>query len=388
VGVFLALQLAILAVVLIKAKSHGSDFIAAVADKHFRLATTLGRRVVVVGGSSAAFSLDSSRFKHDLSLEPVNMGVHAGLGLDYILADLPPRDLHPGDLVILNLEYEHFCLDNATADLVIDALEARPQSVFAVDARLWKRLLDDGLTWPTKSLRALVATKEAAGPKSADPYSRSAFNEFGDVVGHLTLPVPVDYRARRIAGAKLEPSLTEFERAVSELNALADRCREHGALTAFVFPAYPKSAFVRNEAAIAWINTQLRRELHMPVLNTPEDSVAPDDYFFDTEYHLNATGVAWRTGQLIPKLEALAGERRFAHNLSFLSADDRRKGRIFGRAQEPTPRQQKAAAGLQKPERDFDSSEAMLPGTAADSAVGADGSTQQRLRVRSKSESP
>lgn len=61
-------------------------------------------RILLVGGSSTHFSFDARQVEQALRRPTINFGLHAGLGLDAILASVEPH-VHRGDLVVVIPEY-------------------------------------------------------------------------------------------------------------------------------------------------------------------------------------------------------------------------------------------------------------------------------------------
>ena len=45
-------------------------------------------RIIFVGGSNLAFGLDSQRIKDSLNINVINYGLHAGIGLKYMIDDI------------------------------------------------------------------------------------------------------------------------------------------------------------------------------------------------------------------------------------------------------------------------------------------------------------
>jgi hypothetical protein len=310
-ALFLCPQLALLVVIVALGGSDSGNYLGASIDKHRRMLNTIAPRIVFVGGSSAAFSLDSPRIEKEVGRTTVNLGLHAGLGLDYILNECPLEVLGTGDLVVLNLEYEHFCLDGATpdVDLVVEAVKARPAGLLSLDGSLLKELLDQGLAIPTLYLREMVARLDHTGVEKSghesSPYSRSAFNAWGDVTAHWRMPVPVSSREKLMAKVPvMRISEEHLRRVISRLNEFAAKCRARGADVVLAYPAYPECLFQRNKVPIQRIAEELQRSLRFRIINEPEQAVAPAGYFFDTYYHLNLDGVEWRSSHLIKRLQA------------------------------------------------------------------------------------
>ena len=63
----------------------------------------------------------------------------------------------------------------------------------------------------------------------------------------------------------------------------------------FSFPPHAKSNFDKNIDIIRKIELDVRTDLEVEVLNTPDELVFEDSYFYDTEYHLTKKGREIRT---------------------------------------------------------------------------------------------
>lgn len=307
---FLAAQACILAIVLYSGRTPSIEYMSAALDKRCLFLNTPPPRIVFLGGSSAAFSLDCPRLQKESAWHAINMGLHAHLGLEYILNDFPVTHLAPGDLVILNLEYEQFTLSETevTPDVLLAALSTRPESLAALDRPLLKLVFDEGLALPTMQSRGLVASifqgKAERAAQQNSIYRREAFDSLGDAVAHWNRPIPVEERRQHISGHRpLKVSAPRLEDVIHKLNEFARECRTRGADLALFYPAYPAPLFETNQAAINEIDAALRRRLNFPILNRPQDAVAPIDYFFDTQYHLTKQGAEWRTSWLIDRLK-------------------------------------------------------------------------------------
>ncbi|MBE9009078.1 hypothetical protein IQ250_02530 [Pseudanabaenaceae cyanobacterium LEGE 13415] len=62
------------------------------------------RRILLVGGSATHFGVNAAQIEQNLKMPVVNLGLHAGLGLDAICA-IAKEQVRPGDLVVLLPEY-------------------------------------------------------------------------------------------------------------------------------------------------------------------------------------------------------------------------------------------------------------------------------------------
>ena len=73
------------------------SFYMASADKHRRLENLPAPRIIFIGGSSMAFGMDSGLVGKKLGLNPVNMGLNAAVGLEFMLQEVEPF-LRRGDV--------------------------------------------------------------------------------------------------------------------------------------------------------------------------------------------------------------------------------------------------------------------------------------------------
>src|SRR4051812_20824293 len=131
--VFLVIQLFIWAGVLWVYARHRpfrKEYMAASIDKHRLLEQQPSPRILLIGGSNVAFGYDSPEIKRRLApYNPVNMGVHVGLGVDIMLGEVEPL-LQPGDVVVVSFEYALFddMYDGIGEVLFLD-LEQRPADI-------------------------------------------------------------------------------------------------------------------------------------------------------------------------------------------------------------------------------------------------------------------
>jgi len=81
-----------------------SDFMAAIIDKHALLENTHPPRILLCGGSNLAFGIDSKRIQDTFGLPVINLGLHAGLGVEFMINEIK-LSTKPTDIVIFSFEY-------------------------------------------------------------------------------------------------------------------------------------------------------------------------------------------------------------------------------------------------------------------------------------------
>src|SRR5688572_22268053 len=100
-GLFMAIQIVIAMAVLWSYRRQyppQQNFLAASIDKQALLRTQTPPRLIFIGGSSMAFGVDSARIAEACGRHPVNMGLHAALGLKFMLSEVKPH-IQSGDWI-------------------------------------------------------------------------------------------------------------------------------------------------------------------------------------------------------------------------------------------------------------------------------------------------
>lgn len=283
-GFFLVIQAGIFGAMLTVAKPDLRTIIGATLDKHARLAElerTAGPRVLIVGGSNAAFGFDSPTILAAGLGEPVNLGLLNNLGIDYMLGEARMA-ARKGDLIILSLEYSHYYRQQIQPELW-DMLLVRPASA-AVIARIEpSKLLDGGFSLVSHVSRLAWRTLSVtARPERKPPYSRDAFNAFGDLVGHEGMAQTRFWRGIGVPHGAPE----QIAKTVGKIADFTSVCEARGARVVLFFPPIPQDIARDQMGQLRPIIDATRSELGPRVLSTDEDLSLPDAAFFDTAYHL------------------------------------------------------------------------------------------------------
>jgi len=96
---FLTYALMVYAVFFRMPYMDSGDYISAILDKDRLLRDTPSPKIVFVGASNLAFGLDSERVQSAMRLPVVNLGLHGGVGLKYMLDSTRPY-VKKGDIVV------------------------------------------------------------------------------------------------------------------------------------------------------------------------------------------------------------------------------------------------------------------------------------------------
>ena len=294
---FLLVVLALLAsaLFLIPNKKIPDNSLFASYDKHQRLSTLNSPKVVLVGGSNLPFGIKSQMIESTFGMPVVNMGLHAGLGLNYILSEVE-KDIHGGDWVIVSLEYHHFLSESMfNGEDVLAALlfDVNRDCIQYVKPSQWLALFPDICLYSSKKIVNLSSQKVDS---FEDMFTRESFNEYGDEVAHYGLPSTIH------SGDK--PALVEgvYAKAVQRVKDFRSFVESRGATFILVACPYPEAQFAMDECAIIEV-VQSVHSAGMSFLIKPQECLFPDSLMFNSFFHLSGEGAGIRTDQLIEKLQ-------------------------------------------------------------------------------------
>jgi len=264
------------------------DYFLAYQEKKMRLETLDSPKIVLIGGSSVATSVDSSKIQEATGRGTVNMGLHAGIGLRFMIDDCLSH-LQEGDVLVVVGEYEHL-LGILDGEIGLARLFQSDPFIGLRFSSMeqWKSVLKNFSWLLQRAIRnrffnpsAMHSLPSEEGGANA-VLKREGMNEFGDAVGHLNRPSP-GIRGRRA----LDQSWEAFDPySVRFLASRARQCQQKGVSIIWFYPPIPREHFLTNQALADNIDRELRKIPHLQIPTKPEELTFPESEFFDTEYHL------------------------------------------------------------------------------------------------------
>lgn len=158
---------------------NNKNFLASYELKVDRLETTKGkRRIVILGGSNVAFSINSQLLYDSLNIEVINAGLHGGIGLKnevelfYSLLD------KKNDIIIITPEFEtlfNFRQDFESEEAVY-CKSLRPFAFPQLNVLLYFIQRNNPVTY----LKEIVVSRDLT------IYHKDNFNKFGDISHYPT----------------------------------------------------------------------------------------------------------------------------------------------------------------------------------------------------------
>lgn len=293
--VFLVPLVGVTALALGLPPAYGNTFLGEMPVKFDRLTSIDEPKVVVVGGSSVAFGLDSTALEEMVGMPVVNYGLYATLGTKFMI-DTSKAGIGKGDIVILAPEVNEQTYSlYFNSEAVWQAMDGDMSMLRYIPYANWGKLA--GGIWNYASTKfSYIRDDYTLDPSGI--YAFSSFDEYGDIIYDREFNIMVgDYDPTQLH--TFDDSLLD-ENFLEYVNAYAAWCERKGAKLYFSFSPMNGAAVpedVTEEHILAWYG-KLATALDCPVLSDIRDYIMDAQYFYDTNFHLNDTGVTVRTHRL------------------------------------------------------------------------------------------
>jgi len=236
-------------------------------------------------------SIDSQRLKDSLPYNPINTGIHAAIGLIYML-DHTISFVRKGDVVIVIPEYDQLFGNFAYGhqELLRTFLDVRATPL---DSIRWKQISNTYEFIPGYAV-SKFAPSEYFRKDGDAVYLRDAFNHYGDSYKRAEKMPPNEL----VFGQIDTPFNPEI---IAEIKTFEKKVNAKGAKMILAFPAFEERSFDNSAAEIAQVE-QAYRNNGFIVVGNPTKYRFPNRLMYDTPYHLSAEGVSIRTQMLIKEL--------------------------------------------------------------------------------------
>ena len=284
---------------------YGESYYAALQDKQMILRDTPSEngRVILLGGSGVAFSVNSALLEREIGRPVVNFGLYAAFGSRYIF-DLAAEEIHAGDLVILCPELSsQTCSLYFGADAFLQASENAPALLKGLRPSDLPKIYAAFPDYIVKKLGFLAENKEI---RPDGVYKRSAFDDRGDLVFPRT-----ENRMEGYYQKGSEPDITPAifsEDFLDYLNRYAAKLEKKGAKALFAFPFMNALSTANTEKEQAALTAFLQEKLDFPLLAGFDGRVMDAGYFYDSNYHTNDAGTVAATVTLARDIKRYYGD--------------------------------------------------------------------------------
>lgn len=298
---------------------YGESYYAELPKMVQHLKQADGKRLIVVGGSSVAFGIDTAlletlmaEYGYDYTVCP--MGLYAAVGTSVML-DLTEPQLREGDVVVLAFEPTSETMsDYFGASAYWKCAESDPHLLYLSDSGKQAALVG---AYPGYLQERWSIQTSGQYPQAADVYAASSFDDSCNMtyvragntmaVGY-DISKPIDLDAVSVSEA--------FSQRVQAFCQQADRV---GAQVMLSFSPMNRSAMVDDseETLLSYFNRLCAAFPCTPITDL-RTCVMDSGWFYDSNVHLNTPGAQKRTNQLAADLLTALG---CYQSLSFVEPD-------------------------------------------------------------------
>ena len=275
---------------------YSSSFVGALDEKYERICEIEEPKIVIIGGSSAAFGIDSALIEKYTGMPVVNFGLYAALGTKLML-DLSRDGINRDDIVIIAPELDAQTLSlYFNAETTLQAFDGNFSMMRGIREENFFSLLGSMWSFSEKKLQYM---KNGDAPNPEGVYNSRNFNEYGDVVWqrdenvmslHYDPNLPIDPSPEILSD--------EF---VDYLNDYVKFCKRRGASVYYSFAPMNKLGLVPDAdmERLSAFQDAVTDKLNATLISEINNYVYDAGYFYDTNFHLNDAGVRVHTVNLI-----------------------------------------------------------------------------------------
>ncbi|MBQ3015823.1 MAG: hypothetical protein IJD79_03480 [Clostridia bacterium] len=277
---------------------YTNTFVGELDDKFERLTSIDEPKIVVVGGSSVAFGLESELLEKYTDMPVVNFGLYAALGTKVML-DLSKAGIGEGDIVILSPELDAQTMSMYfNSETTLQATDDNPAMLRYVAPEHYFSLL--GSLWDHVGQK-LEYQKDGA-PNPSGVYNGNNFNEYGDLEYERPGNVMALYYDPNTV-ITLDESILD-EEFIDYMNDYIKYCEKKGATVYFSYCPMNHMALAdgTTDESIAAFDALMKEKINCKFISYIEDYILAPGYFYDTNFHLNDAGSVYRTLQLATDL--------------------------------------------------------------------------------------
>lgn len=303
--VFMLPIIAVAVIVFALPPVYNDTFVGELGDKYELLKETDEPKIVILGGSSVAFGIDSALMEEKLGMKVVNFGLYANLGTKLML-DLSRANINEDDIIIIAPEMSSQTLSlYFNSETAMQAIDGNPSMLRYIDKDNYESLV--GASWKLayEKLNYLVSGKR---PENSGAYKKENFNKYGDNVfdrpynemTQTTNVINLTFRTDYTDGKE-----TEYEEYIDYINDYIRFANRKGATVYYSVCPMNEAALgeKNNEDVIYGYYRNLVNSVNCKVISNVNDYIMDEGYFFDSEFHLNNAGVKVRTVKLIDDIK-------------------------------------------------------------------------------------
>jgi hypothetical protein len=252
-----------------------------------------GNKIIFNSGSTTLFGINTKTLSDEINFPVYNLAINAGLGLKFII-DQTKEIARNGDTVILPLEYNHYQINDPDQKHAFNFYRTYNKEKL----KEFKLIHQVRFLLSDTPLEILSDTLEAKSARSGLYKYVSHLDDHGDYIGNTGIKlknydeIEFPKNFKETYGLKL----------LKEFNVW---CKDNHISLYVTYPntVYFKDYDDKNHREYFNNLQNYFNENNIKTIGSPQEAFYDADYFYDSNYHLNAKGVAIRTEQVKKQLQ-------------------------------------------------------------------------------------
>lgn len=273
-----------------------TSYQSVIRDKFRVLKETNEPKIIIIGGSNAAFGIDQQMLEEATGYKVANLGLHGGF-CPLFPSELAKANMNPGDIVLLAYEYnwhEKASFESIGTELVMSGIDSDIRLYRYLPMKVWPSLLGYLGTYAYKKNTYLPVEGQ---------YSREAFDaETGQMVFQRDYYMD-DYKDQiELYGTVDLTDAIISKETIKYLKKYSSFIESKGAKAYFVAPPLLGDAAICDPDVFVEFKQMEEELIGIPYISDPLDYMYPATLMSDSIYHCNDKGEKERTCQLINDL--------------------------------------------------------------------------------------
>ena len=283
------------AIIAFSLPSNPNGYYKGYALKYNRLDSMKGRRVLILGGSEVAMSINTRLLEDSLKMNVANLGLHAGLGIDLNLNDALKHS-RKGDVVLFS--FSSFLGEGhgeGDAFAIPHLLDYYPNKFYGLSYYNLKSVVCG--VFPLLKAKLLYLQSRWNG-KDEQFYTLKSIDEYGDVIKPEKSPY-------KYLGKGKVDSTDYVSDNTAYLNSVADRLnklKDRGCIV-YIIPSVRHQLRYQSDRLAIDRLTEFMRSKGIEILFDANESTVPDELLYDNPYHTNDEGAVFYSNLIVKYLE-------------------------------------------------------------------------------------
>ncbi|MBK1990340.1 hypothetical protein A0J48_022925 [Sphaerospermopsis aphanizomenoides BCCUSP55] len=282
----------------------------AIAQKHKKnkALSISGEKILIVSGSNGLFGISAEKISQTTKIPTVNLAMHAGLGVEYILNDAK-KVLKKGDIVLLPLEYNLYISEKDITRMYLKHIISNDTEYFWNNLNHWQKIQhllqlsnsDILNSFLSKQSREEIWAGLKTRASQGKCYSGFLLNNAGDELCNINAK-PL----KQLSNKFILPTNNNYE--IDKTGSIRDFINWCQQKQVKLLPLYPVTVeddkFYQPEYKLFFQKIKnFYQKNGVSMLGDPYQATLPHKLMFNTGYHPNDQGREIRTQQVISLIQ-------------------------------------------------------------------------------------